>query len=190
MREHLGDADLDRFRAVVESLADEFDVVEVALAAIKLAHERGGSGDLDEADIPDMAPAKGGQGGQGRPGGYESGGRSYEGGRGYEGGSRSGGGQGDSRPGGRGRERTTAAAGMTRLWLGAGREAGMRPQDLVGAITGETGLSGRDIGSIDVAPRFSLVDVPEASADAVIAALSESKIRGRKVSIRRERSWS
>ena len=33
------DGDLDRFRVVVETLTDEFDLVEVALAAVKLAHE-------------------------------------------------------------------------------------------------------------------------------------------------------
>ena len=57
---------------------------------------------------------------------------------------------------------------MTRLFVGAGRGAGIRPQDLVGAIAGETGLSGRDIGAIEIADRFSLVEVPEAAADEVI----------------------
>jgi hypothetical protein len=50
---------------------------------------------------------------------------------------------------------------MTRLFVGAGREAGIRPQDLVGAITGETRLQGRQIGGIRIADRFSLVEVPE-----------------------------
>ncbi len=54
----------------------------------------------------------------------------------------------------------------------------MRPQDLVGAITGESGLTGRDIGAIEIADRFSLVEVPEAAADEVIAALRR-RIRGR-----------
>ena len=39
----LGD-DLDGFRVVVESLADEFDLMEVGLAAVKLAHHEGGGG--------------------------------------------------------------------------------------------------------------------------------------------------
>ena len=36
--------DLDHYRVVVDTLTDEFDVMEVALAAVKLAHEAGGAG--------------------------------------------------------------------------------------------------------------------------------------------------
>ena len=45
--------DLDRFRVVVETLTDEFDLMEVALAAVKLAHEAGGAVDDDE-EIPQV----------------------------------------------------------------------------------------------------------------------------------------
>ena len=51
-------------------------------------------------------------------------------------------------------------AGATRLFVGAGRAAGIRPGDLVGAIANEAGLSGGDIGAIQIADGFSLVDVP------------------------------
>jgi ATP-dependent RNA helicase DeaD len=63
----------------------------------------------------------------------------------------------------------------------------MRPADLVGAITHEAGLSGRDVGAIQIADGFSLVDVPEAAADRVISALRAATIRGRQVMVRRER---
>ena len=76
---------------------------------------------------------------------------------------------------------------MTRLYVGAGRDAGIRAQDLVGAITGEAGLTGRQVGDIDIADRFSLVEVPEDLADNVIEALRASKLKGRKVTVRRER---
>ena len=76
---------------------------------------------------------------------------------------------------------------MTRLYVGAGRDAGIRAQDLVGAITGEAGLTGRQVGDIDIADRFSLVEVPEDLANNVIEALRASKIKGRKVTVRRER---
>ena len=39
----LKDDDLDTFRAVVEPLGEEFDLFEVALAAVKLAHEASGT---------------------------------------------------------------------------------------------------------------------------------------------------
>ncbi len=76
---------------------------------------------------------------------------------------------------------------MTRLYVGAGRAAGVRAQDLVGAITGEAGLTGRQVGDIDISDRFSLVEVPEDLAETVITALSASKIKGRKVTVRHER---
>ena len=77
--------------------------------------------------------------------------------------------------------------GATRLYVSLGREAGLRPQDLVGAITGETSLSGRDIGAIEISGRFSLVDVPEDTVDEVIESLRGTKIRGRRATVRRER---
>jgi len=77
--------------------------------------------------------------------------------------------------------------GATRLFVGLGHAGGMRPADLVGAITHEAGLSGRDVGAIQIADGFSLVDVPEAAADRVISALRAATIRGRQVMVRRER---
>ena len=96
------------------------------------------------------------------------------------------------RPEGRDGHRTErrggpAAAGVARLFVGLGRRAGLRPQDLVGAIAGETGLSSRDIGAIQITDRFSLVEVPESSAEMVIEAISNTTIRGRRPTVRRER---
>ena len=76
---------------------------------------------------------------------------------------------------------------MTRLYVGLGRRAGTRPADLVGAIANESGLSGKDIGTIEMGDGFSLVEVPEDAADAVIEALTGAKIRGQRVNVRRER---
>src|SRR5690606_1337567 len=90
-------------------------------------------------------------------------------------------------PGERRRARPGGGDGMTRLFVGAGRSARIRPQDLVGAIAGETTLSGRDIGAMEIADRFSLVEVPEAAATEVITALRATTIKGRKVNVRRER---
>ncbi|WP_240944493.1 DEAD/DEAH box helicase [Micromonospora thermarum] len=159
LRESLLEDDLEPFRAIVESLSDEFDLMEVALAAVRLAHEATLPGTADEEEeIPQVAvrPTR-----EGRPG--------------YEG-------RGDRRGGGRPR-----GAGTTQVFVGLGRRAGVRPQDLVGAITGETGVSGRDIGSIEIADRFSLVEVPVGVADAVIAGLRASTIKGRKATVRRDR---
>jgi ATP-dependent RNA helicase DeaD len=63
----------------------------------------------------------------------------------------------------------------------------MRPQDLVGAIAGETSLSGRDVGAIEITDRFSLVEVPESAADEVLSALQNTRIKGKKVQVRLDR---
>ncbi|MET8694618.1 DEAD/DEAH box helicase [Streptomyces bauhiniae] len=158
----LEDEDLERFRVVVETLGDEFDVMDVALAAVKLAHESGGAA-FDEEEIPELAP---------RDRDRDRGDR----GRG-----------GDRDRGQRGRPRGRTSPGMTRLFVGAGRSAGVRPQDLVGAIAGETRLSGRDIGAIEIADRFSLVEVPEEAADDVVRAMRGANVKGRRAQVRRER---
>jgi ATP-dependent RNA helicase DeaD len=75
---------------------------------------------------------------------------------------------------------------MARVYVGGGRSAGIRPQDLVGAIANESGLAGRDVGAIEIADRFSLVEVPESAADDVIRALQQTRIKGRKLQIRRD----
>ncbi|MFP5372699.1 MAG: DbpA RNA binding domain-containing protein, partial [Actinomycetes bacterium] len=95
-------------------------------------------------------------------------------------------------PGSRGERPRPRGAGPggpgARLFIGAGRDAGIRPGDLVGAITGETGLTGRDVGSIEIHQRFALVEVPESAADEVVRALRATMIKGRKATVRRDRT--
>lgn len=76
---------------------------------------------------------------------------------------------------------------MSRLFIAAGRLAGIRPQDLVGAIANEAGVSGKSIGAIQITDKFSLVEIAEESAQAVIRALRDTKIKGKKVSVRLDR---
>ncbi|GAA3473289.1 DEAD/DEAH box helicase [Nonomuraea roseola] len=149
--------DLEHFRVLVESLTDEFDLMEVALAAVKLAHESSGAA-LDEEEIPEVAP------------------RTVDKRRGQRETARDG-----------ERHARTPAGGMARLFFSLGRSAGIRPQDLVGAIAGESSLSGHDIGAIEIADRFSLVEVPQSAANEVIAALQRTTIKGRRPTVRRER---
>ena len=85
-------------------------------------------------------------------------------------------------------KRDASMANGVRLFIGAGRDAGIRPGDLVGAITGEADVPSRSLGAIEIADKFSLVEVPEALADRIIAALKATKIRGKKVNVRREKT--
>ncbi|HEY3773881.1 MAG TPA: DEAD/DEAH box helicase [Solirubrobacteraceae bacterium] len=75
----------------------------------------------------------------------------------------------------------------TRIYIGLGRAAHVRPQDLVGVITGETELQGRQIGTIEIVDRFSLVEVPVDRADEVIQRLRRARLKGRKMTVRREK---
>src|SRR5689334_1139761 len=43
---------------------------------------------------------------------------------------------------------------MVRIYIGTGKKAGVRPQDLVGAIANEAGIAGGLIGAIQIAERF------------------------------------
>ena len=168
LREALGDDDLDRYRAIVESLTEDVDLFDVALAAVKLTHESL-SGAEDDIEIPEVEIR--------RPKGGKSDKRERQ----------------DRDPGDvrgkKGKKDKSRSIGVdsTRLYFPIGRSSRIRPGDLVGAITGETGLSGKQIGSIEIAEKFSLVEVPEKSADEIIRAMKKTTLKGRKVVPRRER---
>ena len=70
--------------------------------------------------------------------------------------------------------------------MSGGREVGIRPADLVGAITAEAKVGGESVGAIQIADSYSLVDVPADAADAIAHALRISKIKGRKLQVRRD----
>jgi ATP-dependent RNA helicase DeaD len=73
--------------------------------------------------------------------------------------------------------------GMTQLFVGMGRQDGLRPSDLVGAIANEAGLPGQAIGAIEILDRTAFVEVPAESAEAVMAALNRTTLRGRRVRV-------
>ena len=74
-----------------------------------------------------------------------------------------------------------------RVFIGAGRQAGIRPADLVGAITNEAGIASRDLGAIEITDRFSLVELPEDMVDHVVKAMRTATLRGQRVPVRRDR---
>ena len=185
----LGD-DLDRYRAVVEPLSDEFDLVDIALAAVRLADGPDEQADDEELASPTLPPDRSAPAGRSRGGARDRSAAGRDGAK-VAWSDRSGGpppprGTKTGPSGTKGR-RLSDQEPTTRLFVGAGRGAGMRPSDLVGAIANEAGLAGDRIGSIQIAEGFSLVEVPEAEADRVIAALRRGTIKGRQINVRRER---
>ncbi len=150
LRERLAAKDFDDVRVVVESLADEFDVVDIAAAAVKMAHlATVGDGDDKEIAVPSRDAT--------------------------------------TRPPRSGRGAADVEAGAVRLFIGAGKKGGIRPADLVGAITGEAGVPASAVGAIRIAENFSVVDVPEDLADGIVAAMRGAKLRGQKAVVRRDR---
>jgi ATP-dependent RNA helicase DeaD len=162
-------ADLDAFRPLLEVLANEADPDKVALAALALAHAAGGANAQDEQEIP-AADTRPRRDRPERPGGDR--GAPY--------------GKDRSGPAGRG-PRRGGDGPVSTVFVGAGRDAGMRPQDLVGAITATSSLKGRDIGAIRIDERYALVEVPDCAVDEVITALRATTIRGKRPTVRRER---
>ncbi len=151
-------ADLDRYRPAIDSLTQNYDLMTIALAAVKLADLAiGGEHDDTEIEIPRASERKR---------------------------------QPDARHEGkqkkpRGKRQSGPAANMARLYIGAGLSAGLRPEDIVGAIAGESGISGKAIGAIEIEERFSLVELPKAVIEDVILAMRNACIKGKKVAIRR-----
>ena len=189
-------AGLERYRAVVEALADEFDAVEIALAAIAALDGDAARGDAEveiaPAVLPQDRPPRPVRpaGPPGRPSGRPPGPQGPPGsfGRGpWPGPPASG---RPAVPGGpmrAPRPGTPAGGPWVRIFVGGGRRMGMRPGDLVGAITAEAGVPGSAIGAIQVADSFSLVDVSGEVVDRVVHALRGATIRGRTLPVRLDR---
>ncbi len=161
---------LDMYRKVVESLAAELDVMDIAAAAIKLVENRRGEDEPEEIPLATRVsvstiarPVRGARVST------EKNPRPTD---------------GSKRP----RGVPKPAWEPVRLFIGGGRKAKIRPGDLVGAITGELGIDSSNIGAIAISDRFSTVEVPSDIADTVIAALGAATIKGKKLLVRRDRA--
>jgi ATP-dependent RNA helicase DeaD len=171
IQDMLASGELDLFRVVVESLAEKHDPRDVAAAAVKLVYQSNGEEQV-EAEIPTVPVHREDVRGASRYPSY-SGGRA----RGSKTSERPG--SPYSRSG-----RQAPASTMTTLHVAAGRMAGIRPGDLVGAIANEAGLDSRVLGAIEVADKFSLVEVPQEMAEGIMEALSRTRVKGHKVAVR------
>ena len=149
-------ARLEAFQEVVSELLDDRDPETALLAAFALVHASTG-GDIDDDDRELSAALDSGA----KPTKDSKGGKRGDG------------------PKGAG-----PTAGKTRLWISVGRKAGVTPGDIVGAITGEAGVKGKDVGPVKVQEFFTLVDVPEAKARKIVKALNHCTIRGRKAKVK------
>ncbi|HKW03353.1 MAG TPA: DEAD/DEAH box helicase [Vicinamibacterales bacterium] len=138
LKERLVAGGLGDMRALVESLAHDFELMDIAAAAVALMHEEAEAASASAPRVEEPVPVE-----------------------------------------------ADVSGPLTVLFIGAGREAGIRPGDIVGAITGEAKITNRQVGGIRVGRNHTLVEVPEALADRVITALRRTNLRGRKVDVKR-----
>jgi ATP-dependent RNA helicase DeaD len=192
LRERLASGDkpnaLERYRIVVDGLGPEQAAADIAAAALALLDERTAGGDAEAEIAPAFLPQDRPRSPRparperptratvGGPAGAARGRRPAPGVRGPA-----------APPTLAGRPGAVPGSPWVRLYVGGGRRMGMRPADLVGAITAEAGVPGSAIGAIQIADSFSLVDVAGDVVDRVIPALRGATIRGRTLPVRLDR---
>lgn len=144
LRETIVAGGLDHYRVAVESLAQEHDLMDIALAAVKLAHQAtaGDREEEEEAPKPAVLPT------------------AVE-------------------------RKIDPSIKMARLYIGAGKLAGILPQNLSGAITGEARIKGNLLGTMEINDKYSLVQIPEQIIEDVIRSMRDCLIKGKKVVVRR-----
>jgi ATP-dependent RNA helicase DeaD len=180
LREALLRGAADEARVVVENLAAEFDIMDIAAAAVHLLHqtsERDSAAAVlleapAEPDLPEpprpgkKQPARGHREAKVR-----------------------------RKPPGEppqpvvrgGSARARAPEASTRVYVSVGRSAGVGTADLLGVLTREASLPRQAIGPIELGDRFSLIDVPEPAADTVVEAFRRATLGGRRLTASRYR---
>ena len=74
---------------------------------------------------------------------------------------------------------------ITKIYLNGGKKKKLRAGDIVGAICRIDGVTGDDIGIIDVQDLVSYVDILNGKGNLVIKGLKESTIKGKKLKVER-----
>jgi ATP-dependent RNA helicase DeaD len=151
LEETIRAGDLEPWLGVVSTMARDFDLHDIAAAALK---QSAAGAAADEQEIPTTTPSR------------------------ARGAAPSGPGLRRARPGGK----------MARIYIGGGRKVQVRPHDIVGAITGEAGVDSKAVGAIEIFDRHTIVEVAAELADDIIAALSRTTIKGKKLQVRKDRA--
>lgn len=75
----------------------------------------------------------------------------------------------------------------TRYRVAVGHKDGVEPRGIVGALTNEGGLSGKDLGKIDIFPSFALVDIIPNLDDETLSRIGRARVGGRALRITKDR---
>jgi len=203
--------DLDETRALVQSLAEDFEMVDIAAAALAMFQMESDSPTAKAADAeipppPPSRPARTYGAPASRPYGASSsdrprpyGAKTY-GDRPYADkpyaakpyvakasaapDDAAGAASKPPRPPRDRADRGDSGGSRVVLAFSVGKDDGVRPADLVGAITGEAGITSRDLGAIRINDQFSTVEVSEALATKVVKAMKGKTVRGEKVDVK------
>ena len=76
---------------------------------------------------------------------------------------------------------------MVTLRIDGGKNRKLRPGDILGALTGDSGIPASEVGKIKILARSAYVGVTQDSSKAALALLNEGKIKGREFLVRRVR---
>ena len=79
----------------------------------------------------------------------------------------------------------TLKAPMVTIQIDAGRKNKIRPGDLLGALTGDAGLSGSQIGKIDIFDQSSFVAIERKALRQALNFLATGKVKGRTIRARK-----
>ena len=74
----------------------------------------------------------------------------------------------------------TLKAAMSTIYISGGRKDNIRPGDILGALTGDAGLQGKDVGNIRILEVNSYAAIANVHVALAIERLNSGKIKGRK----------
>ena len=170
---------LDHYRQAVATFLSQQDLTAADLAATLLALAAGDDGVVADkqstASFATERPENGrrSEGSFGRESGYRGQREDYARGEGTR--------AETNRPD-RPRKREAVPAGP-RYRVAVGHAHGVRPAGIVGAITAEGGLTGRDLGRIDIFDTYSLVEIGGHISPAAFGRISNAKVSGQSLKI-------
>ncbi|MDQ3392503.1 MAG: DEAD/DEAH box helicase [Bacteroidota bacterium] len=173
IKETILGGDLDTYDELIENLTSlGFSKKEIIASLIKM-HLGESEKAMENIDFNDAKDSRG-----------DKFGRSDRGDRGNRGGDRdSRDRSGGDRPRERDRNVVVDRGKMARLFINLGKKSKISPGDIVGAIAGETGISGDLIGSIEIYDKFSFVEIPKKDVEKVLDVMNRSQIKGKPVNI-------
>ncbi|MCL2422632.1 MAG: DEAD/DEAH box helicase, partial [Micrococcales bacterium] len=153
---------LETYREAVADVADRADVLDllVRVAAVAAADAGGDSGVDDDLDLTLTTARRKAERGPDQRRSNDPRDRF------------------DDRPGRRSPRPRGSSAGRTVYRVSVGHRDGIGPGALVGALTGEGGISGDQIGKIQMFSGFSLIDVPSGLGDDAVERISRARVAG------------